>query len=97
MKDLLNPEILSKTIDGLPVGVGIFQVQDPNDLKSIRYVFMNKIILHEMRREREEVFGKLILEVAPEAYEHEVGLQVIETYRNVAVNKREFGDGTIFQ
>ncbi|UZR96338.1 sensor histidine kinase [Chondrinema litorale] len=86
MKDLLNLEVITKTMDDLPIGVGIFQVQDPNDLKSIRYIFMNKIILYEMRKEREEVFGKLIIEVAPEAYEHKVGLQVIETYRNVAVD-----------
>ncbi len=86
MKDLLNLETLTKTMDNLSIGIGIFKVQDPNDLKSLRYVFMNKLVLHEMRKEREEVFGKLILEVAPEAFEHEAGLKVIETYRNVAVN-----------
>lgn len=80
----MNLEILTKTFDGLPSGVGIFQVVDLNDIKSIRYVFMNKVVLHEMRKKREEVFGKRIIEVAPEAYEHEVGLQVVETYRKVA-------------
>ena len=95
MKDLLNLEILTKTMDDLPVGIGIFQVQDPNDLKSIRYIFMNKIILHEMRKKREEVFGKLIIEVAPEAYAHEVGLKVIETYRNIAVDGGSVNLGTV--
>ncbi|UZR99036.1 hypothetical protein [Chondrinema litorale] len=61
MKDLLSLEILIKTMDDLPVGVGIFQVLDPNDLKSVRYIFMNKIILYEMRKTREEVFGKFII------------------------------------
>ena len=85
MKSLLNIEILTKTFDDLSVGVGIFQVPDLNDIKSIRYVFMNKVILYEMRKSREEVFGKRIIEVAPEAYEHEVGLQVIESYRKAAI------------
>lgn len=84
MVDLLDKEILVKTFDDLSHGVGIFQVVDLNDIKSIRYIFMNKIILYEMRKTKEEVFGKRIIEVAPEAYEHEVGLQVIETYRKVA-------------
>ena len=84
MKNLINLEILSKTLDDLPNGVGIFQVVDLNDIKSIRYVFMNKVVLYEMRKKREEVFGKRIIEVAPEAYEHKVGLQVVETYRKVA-------------
>ncbi|WKV12628.1 sensor histidine kinase [Marivirga harenae] len=84
MRDLLNLEIVTKTFDDLSHGVGIFHVEDLNDIKSIRYVFMNKIILYEMRKEKEEVFGKRIIEVAPEAYEHEGGLQVIETYRKVA-------------
>jgi light-regulated signal transduction histidine kinase (bacteriophytochrome) len=84
MKDLLNLEILTKTFDDLSVGVGIFQVPDLNDIESIRYVFMNKVLLYEMRKTREEVFGKRIIEVAPEAYEHEMGLRVIETYYKVA-------------
>lgn len=86
MTDSLSINILAKTFDDLPIGVGIFQVQDLNDLKSIRYVFMNKVLLYEMRKERDEVFGKKIIEVAPEAYEHEGGLKVIETYRNVAAD-----------
>ncbi|MBO6621468.1 MAG: GHKL domain-containing protein [Balneola sp.] len=84
---MLNPldiEILTETFDDLPVGVGIFEVLDLNDIKSIRYVFMNKVVLYEMRKEREEVFGKKIIEVAPEAYEHEGGVLVMETYRKVA-------------
>lgn len=95
MKELLNQEILTKIIDDLPIGIGIFQVQDPNDLKSVRYIFMNKIVLHEMRKEREEVFGKFIIEVAPEAYKHETGLQVIETYRNVSVDGRSVNLGAV--
>ncbi|MGB6037687.1 MAG: ATP-binding protein [Cryomorphaceae bacterium] len=84
MEDLLNMEILTKTFDDLPIGVGVFHVLDLNDIKSIQYVFMNKVLLYEMRKERKEVFGKKILEVAPEAYEHEGGLYVIETYRRIA-------------
>lgn len=84
MKGLLSTEILTKTFDDLPHGVGIFQVPDLNDIKTIRYVFMNKVLLYEMRKTREEVFGKKIIEVAPEAYEHEGGLHVIETYRRIA-------------
>lgn len=84
MKDFITLDILKRTVDDLSVGVGIFRVEDFDDLKSIRYIFMNKVILYEMRKEKEEVFGKRIIEVAPEAYEHEGGLLVIETYRNVA-------------
>jgi len=80
----LEIDILTETLDELPMGVGIFQVIDLTDIKSIRYVFMNKVILYEMRKEREEVFGKKIIEVAPEAYEHDGGLLVMETYRKVA-------------
>lgn len=81
---MVNLDILTKTFDDMPVGVGIFHVEDLNDIKSIRYVFMNKIVLYEMRKTKEEVFGKRIIEVAPEAYEHEGGLYVIETYRRIA-------------
>lgn len=84
MKDILDVDVLFKTLDDLPIGIGVFQVEDLNDNKSIRYVFMNKVVLYEMRKERDEVFGKRIIEVAPEAYEHEGGLYVIETYRKVA-------------
>lgn len=84
MSDLINLEILSKTFDDLPVGVGIFKVHDLKDIKSIQYIFMNKIVLYEMRKTKEEVFGKRIIEVAPEAYEHEGGLLVMETYRRIA-------------
>lgn len=84
MKDLLDIDILTKTFDDLPVGVGIFHVEDLDDIKSIRYVFMNKVVLYEMRKNQEEVLGKRIIEVAPEAFEHEGGLYVMETYRKIA-------------
>jgi light-regulated signal transduction histidine kinase (bacteriophytochrome) len=84
MNDFLSADILFKTLDDLPIGIGVFQVEDLNDNKSIRYVFMNKVVLYEMRKTKEEVFGKKIHEVAPEAYEHEGGLFVIETYRKIA-------------
>ena len=74
MNNQLNLDILTKTFDDLHVGVGIFQVPDLKDIKSIRYVFMNKDLLYEMRKTREEVFGRKIIEVAPEAYEHEGGV-----------------------
>ena len=94
-KEPLDIDLLTKTIDDLSVGVGIFQVEDLNDLKSIRYVFMNKVILHEMRKSREEVFGKRISEVAPEAYEHEGGLYVLETYRRVAAGGESVNLGLV--
>lgn len=82
----LDIDILAETIDDLSVGVGIFYVENLNDLKSIRYTFMNKVLLYEMRKERDEVFGKRIIDVAPEAFEHEGGMLVMETYRSVAEN-----------
>ncbi len=82
-ENLLSLDLLIKTFDDLSIGVGIFQIPDINDLESIRYVFMNKMLLYEMRKTKEEVFGKRIIEVAPEAYQHEVGVQVIETYFKV--------------
>ncbi len=84
MREPLSLHILTKTVDDLTVGIGIFYIPDLNDIKSIQYVFVNKVLLYEMRKTREEVFGKKIIEVAPEAYEHEGGLLVIETYRKVA-------------
>jgi light-regulated signal transduction histidine kinase (bacteriophytochrome) len=84
MQNQLSLEILTETFDNLPIGVGIFKVLDLNDIKSIQYVFMNKVVLYEMRKDRENVFGKKIIDVAPEAYEHEGGLLVLETYRKVA-------------
>lgn len=95
MQHPLNIEILTKTFDELPVGVGIFYVPDLEDSKNIRYVYMNKVILYEMRKEKEEVFGKSILEVAPEAYEHPGGLMVIETYRKVAAEGGEVNLGLV--
>lgn len=77
-------ELLSHTIDDLSVGVGIFYVPDLKDIRSIQYVFMNRVILYEMRKTREEVFGKKVTEVAPEAFDHEGGVLVLETYRKVA-------------
>ncbi|UII25800.1 ATP-binding protein [Fulvivirga maritima] len=95
MKGLLNNEILTNVIDDLPIGIGIFQVVNPEDLKSVRYIFMNKIVLHEMRKVKEEVFGKYIIEVAPEAYEHENGLAVIKTYRDVSVHGESVNLGMV--
>lgn len=84
MKDLLNLDILTRTFDDMSIGVGIFQILDPNDNTSIHYVYMNKVLLYEMRKERDEVFGYRIIDVAPEAYQHEGGLLVINTYMRVA-------------
>jgi light-regulated signal transduction histidine kinase (bacteriophytochrome) len=84
MEDILEVEILKKTLDDLTTGVGIFRVHDLNSIDDIQYIFMNKVILYEMRKNREEVFGKRIKEVAPEAYDHEGGLFVMETYRRIA-------------
>lgn len=84
MDVLTDIEIIKSTMNDLEVGIGIFEVEDLNDIESIRYVFMNKVILYEMRKNPEEVIGKKIIEVAPEAYQHEAGLQVIETYRKIA-------------
>jgi len=95
MKSELNLDVLTETIDDLSIGIGIFHVDDINDLESLRYIFMNKVVLYEMRKTREEVFGKRIIEVAPEAYAHEVGLQVIETYRKVAVEKESINLGVV--
>ncbi len=95
MSDALNFDLLYDTFYDLSIGVGIFQVPDLNDIRSIRYVFMNKIILYEMRKEREEVFGKKILEVAPEAFEHEGGLLVMETYRKVAAEGGSINLGVV--
>ena len=95
MKDILHQEIFTKTLYHLPVGIGIFHVPNPDDLRSIRYVLMNKIILEEMRKSREEVYGNLIVDVAPEAFESEVGLKVIETYRDVAVEGGIVNLGTV--
>ena len=86
MKKEINLNILKATFDDLPVGLGIFHVADLNDLKSISYVFMNKVILHEMRMTKEQVLGKKIFDVAPEAFEHASGIQIIETYRHIAKN-----------
>lgn len=94
-KQSLNPKILELLLDSLPLGVGVFRVNDFDDLKSIEYVYINPIILHEMRKTKEEVFGKYIYEVAPEAYEHEVGLQVIKTYRDVARFKGNINLGVV--
>ena len=84
MRKISDLEILSRTFEDLSAGIGIFKVNDLNDLKSIQYVFMNKVLLYEMRKERDEVIGKKIIEVAPEAFNHEEGLLVMETYRKVA-------------
>jgi len=87
--------ILEHVVESSPTGIGVFRVNDFNDLKSIQYVYINRIILHEMRKTKEEVFGKYIHEVAPEAYEHEVGLQVIKTYRDVALFKGNINLGVV--
>ena len=78
-------EIIKKTVNKLSTGIGIFHIPDLNDIYNIEYVFMNEVLLYEMRKTKEEVFGKKIIEVAPEAYEHKAGLMVIENYRKVAV------------
>ncbi len=84
MKNLKKLELFTKAFEDLPIGIGIFYVPDLEDIRSIEYVFMNKIILHEMQKSKEEVFGKRIIEVAPEAYQHEGGLLVIKTYQRIA-------------
>ncbi len=84
MSKKFDLELISKVANNLTVGIGIFHVSDLSDNKSIRYVFMNKVLLFEMRKEKEEVLGKKIIEIAPEAYEHEGGLMVIDTYMKIA-------------
>lgn len=95
MNELVNLEILTKTFDGLPVGVGIFHIPDLENIRDIRYVYMNKVVLYEMKKSKEEVFGKSILEVAPEAYEHPGGLMVLETYKKVAAEGGEVNLGLV--
>ena len=70
----MNHHLIDKALDDLSVGVGIFHVPDFEDIYNIEYVFINKVLLYEMRKTREEIFGKKIIEVAPEAYEHEGGI-----------------------
>lgn len=84
MNHQISLDLIAKTMDDLSVGVGIFYIPDLNDIYNIQYVFMNKVLLSEVRKTRDEVCGKKIIEVAPEAYEHEGGRMVIETYRRVA-------------
>lgn len=74
-------------MDDLSVGGGIFYVPDFDDIYNVQYVFMNRVILHEMRKTREEVFGNKIIEVAPEAYDSDAGRMVIETYIKFAREK----------
>lgn len=95
MQESVNLEILTKTFDELPVGVGIFYIPDLENIKDIRYVYMNKVILYEMRKSKEEVFGNSILEVAPEAYEHPGGLMVLETYKKIAAEGGEVNLGLV--
>ncbi|MCV9386191.1 PAS domain-containing sensor histidine kinase [Reichenbachiella ulvae] len=95
MTELLDFETLIQTFDDLPMGVGIFEVPDTSDSKSIRYIYMNKVILYEMRKAKEEVFGKKIIEVAPEAFEHEGGLMVMDTYRKVAAEGKSINLGLV--
>lgn len=56
---------------------------------------MNKVVLTEMQKTKEEVFGKKIKEVAPEAYEHEGGRFVMETYRRIAEEGGEVDLGLV--
>lgn len=95
MTDVLDIEILVKTFEELPIGLGVFHVPDFDNIYSIRYVFINDIILNEMHKTKEEVFGKTILEVAPEAYEIEGGRMVIETYRDVAKEGKSVNLGLV--
>lgn len=95
MENLLKIDNLIRIIDDLPIGIGVFKVTDLNDIKSIRYVFMNKVILYEMGKQKEEVFGNRIIEVAPEAFDHEGGLLVMETYHKVAVEKGSVNLGLV--
>ena len=88
MNSALQLDFFIGIVDDLPAGIGVFQVHDFDDVKSVQYVFMNKALLKEMRKTDTEVFGKFIHEVAPEAYEHPTGLRVIETYCDVARDKK---------
>lgn len=95
MEKFSNISILTKTFNDLPIGVGVFYVPDLNDIKSIEYVFMNKVLLYEMRKESHEVIGKKITEVAPEAFDHEGGRLVMETYRKIAKDGGKINLGLI--
>lgn len=95
MNEQLRLDLLSKTLEDLSVGVGIFYVPDLEDTKSIEYYFMNTVLLAEMGKTKEEVIGKRIMEVAPEAFEHKQSLIVLETYRRIAKEGGEANLGLV--
>lgn len=95
MNEQLRLDLLSKTLEDLSVGVGIFYVPDLEDAKSIEYYFMNTVLLAEIGKTKEEVIGKRIMEVAPEAFEHKQSLIVLETYRRIAKEGGEADLGLI--
>lgn len=91
----MHMEILMNTFNKLPIGVGIFKINDLDSINDIEYIFMNEVILFEMKKNKEEVLGKKIIEVAPEAYEHEGGRFVMDTYRKVAKEGGEVNLGLV--
>ena len=95
MKVRSKLDLLKKTMSKLPIGIGIFEVEDLDELKSIRYVFMNDVILHEMRKTKEEVNGKYIVDVAPEAFEHPGGIAAMEAYQKVARDHQSINLGLV--
>lgn len=87
--------ILTKVFETLPVGIGVFYIENHNDLKSIQYYFMNDIILKEMNRDRDTVIGKRIWDIAPEAYTDSTGLKIIQSYFKVVKTQESISLGRI--
>lgn len=87
--------ILTKVFETLPIGIGVFYIENHNDFKSIRYYFMNDTILKEMNRQRDIVIGKRIWDIAPEAYTDSTGLKVIQSYFKVAKMQESISLGRI--
>lgn len=90
-----NADICRTIFENNPIGYGVFKIEDPEDLRSIRYVEMNTVILKEMNKTGEEIIGKRIYDVDPLAYSNQTGLQVIETYFDVAKNKKDINLGRV--
>ncbi len=86
--------ILTRVFETLPIGIGVFYIENPNDLKSIRYYFLNNTFLKEMKRNRNAI-GKRIWDVAPEAFTSDMGLGLMQLYFKVAKTQESIYLGRI--
>ncbi|MCG8348074.1 MAG: PAS domain S-box protein [Chloroflexales bacterium] len=85
-----NIRVYEEVVKNMRTGMTVFQLEQPDDLASLRLIAANSIASHFAGRDFEAEIGRLLIDFAPEAFE--TGLA--QTYADVALSgqSRDLGE-----